>query len=193
MLRKSPRLVDPVVVHRIDDHLAEVEGTGADSLGGRNLFPGRARIVGAVESGGLGLDGRVDRARTRGGNRHRDASELSFGHAIGDLTPGLATIGRAVETAPRPTRSEEIGRAPELPHRRVENARLLGIEIDVRAARVLIDLEDRLPGLPAIGRLVKTALLIGVPEMAGGAHVDGVAIGRIDPDRADPLGILQSP
>ena len=108
-----------------------------------------------------------------------------------DRTPGLAAVGRLEEATPRATRAEGPGETAELPHAGVEDLRILGIDRQVRAAGVAVDEEGALPGLAAVGRLVDPALVVAVPEVAGGADPDGVAVARVNGDPGDVLAVLE--
>ena len=52
-------------------------------------------------------------------------------------------------------------------------------------ARVLIDLQDQPPSLPAVRRLIKTAITAAVPKGTLGRKKSRVRVIRMDPDLAD--------
>ena len=66
------------------------------------------------------------------------------------------------------------------------------IDGDVAAASVLVDVEDLLPGLAAVGRAKDAALLVGVPQVAGGADEDVVTVQRIDDNPRDALAVRET-
>src|SRR6185436_1405315 len=59
------------------------------------------------------------------------------------------------------------------------------IDVDVRAGRLGIDVEDALPGLAAVSGLVEAALLARAPLTAEDGHIDNVGVFRIDDDPSD--------
>src|SRR5204862_8047308 len=128
------RLVDAVVVLRIDDDVGEVERTHLHVERVVGLAPVLADVVGAIERGLLRLDERVDRRRTRRRNADGDAAELSGRQALRQTLPRFAAVLAAIEAAPRTAGTEEVRLAAEVPHACIKNGGIAGIDADVRAA-----------------------------------------------------------
>ena len=66
------------------------------------------------------------------------------------------------------------------------------VHVDVDDAGLVVEEEDLLPGLAAVGGLEQAAFLVGAVEPAQGADVDDVGIFRMDGDAADLEGLLQA-
>ncbi len=190
--QRQARLVDRVEVGGIDDDAGEVERPHLQVEGVVDLPPVLPRVVRAEEGGVLGLDQGVDHVRPRRRDRHGDAPLLPRGQPCFERLPGLAAVARLVEAAPLAAGREGVRRAAELPHAGVEDRRVLGIDREIGAAGVGVDVEHLLPGLAAVRRLVDAAVRVAVPEMAGGAGPDGVAVGRAHLDAGDALGVLEA-
>ena len=183
------RLVDSPPVPGVGHEVGEVEGPGQDRARGARPLPALPEVVGAVDRALLRLDGGVDDARARRRDGERDPPELALGQAPRHLPPGLSPVRRLVERGAGATGGEEVRIPPELPHPRVDDPAVLGVDGEVRAAGVSVDEEGLLPGLPAVGRAEDAALRVGVEGVAGGAGEDGVRVGGIDHDLGDPLGV----
>ena len=82
--------------------------------------------------------------------------------------------------------------APELPHPRVQNIRLLRIHRQGGTAGIFVHVQNTLPFLAAIGGLVDAALLVRIPQMPQRAGVHRVRFAGIDENGADALGIFQA-
>ena len=74
----------------------------------------------------------------------------------------------------------------------VEIARVRQIHGDVGAPRVLIDVEDLLPGLAAVGGLEDAALLIRPPLVSHSADQGRVRILRMHHDALDTLRVVEA-
>ena len=93
---------------------------------------------------------------------------------------------------PGPARLEGPRPAPELPHRREQLARVLRVEDEIAAARLLVDVEDLLPVLAAVFGLEDAAIGVFSPLLARRAHPRGVGIRRMERDPVDALGLLEA-
>src|SRR5678815_771549 len=115
-------------------------------------------------------DGRLCRRR-RGNHvcilwrqRERDTAEVDHRQSLRELVPGRATIGGLEDAGFRTAGDEHAGVPASLIRGGVHDIRIARIEQDIGDARVLADLERRLPRAAAIGRLVETLSLIHISE-----------------------------
>ena len=75
--------------------------------------------------------------------------------------------------------------------RGVEDVGVRRVDDDVGDAGVLADGEHRLPRLPAVSRLVKSAIAARRPKRPLRRNVDDIGVARIDDDLRDVLGLFQ--
>src|SRR5256884_9918776 len=81
----------------------------------------------------------------------------------------------------------------KIPHAREENLRVPGIHRDHRATRRRIrTFQDFVPGFAAVGGFVDAAIFAVAPELARHAHVNCIAVFRVDQNPGNALGIGQS-
>ncbi len=191
--QRIARFIDGLVVRGIDDEMGEVERPHLDVERRVDLPPALADVVRTVEGRLLRLDQGIDDARPRRRHGHRDPPLVAGRQAFLERPPGLAAVGRLVEAAPLAAGAERPGGAPELPHARVEDRRILRIDGEIGAAGVGVDVEHPFPGLAAVGRLVDAALLVAVPQVAGGANPDRIAVRRVHLDAGDALRASPDP
>src|SRR5581483_2968294 len=82
-----------------------------------------------------------------------------IGEAAGQPLPGLAAVRRAVDARAGPAVAAEVGLPLGVPPHREDAVRIVRVDMDVRCAgRVVVALEDALPGLAAVRRQVDAAL-----------------------------------
>ena len=104
----------------------------------------------------------------------------------------FAAIFRFEEAASRSAGTERPRLATEIPHRGEQGPGRLRIHREHAATRGEIGAGEHLaPALAAIIRLIHAAFGAIVPQVAGHAGVDCIAIRGIDQDFGDALGILQ--
>ncbi len=184
--------VERVLVRRVGEDVGVVEGPEVDVPVVVDHAPRLAVVVRAEErAGGRILRDQVDHVRAR----LRDADARPRHRLVRqrlDLLPRLAQVARDVEPglpaavveAPRP--------AAERPHPRVRVARVREVDVQVRAAGVLVDVEDLLPARAAVRRLEDAALLVRAPLAAERADQRDVRIARVHHDPLDPLRALEA-
>src|SRR5204863_7488135 len=101
-----------------------------------------------------------------------------------------AGLGRVRPVSSRP---ERPAFAAEVPETGEKNVGALRVDGDAAAAPGEVRArEDQIPGLPAVDRLVETAIGTVAPQLARRAGVDGVGVARVDRDLRDPLALLQA-
>ena len=81
---------------------------------------------------------------------------------------------------------------PRLPQRRVDRVRVGRIDGHVRAAGVLVLVEDLLERPAAVGRAINSAFLIGAVRMPEYRHEEPVGVARIDGDLRNLLPVAQT-
>src|SRR5439155_12028867 len=203
--QRSIRLVDPVLVLRIEDQVGEIERAPDHVLAAIAGFPRLATVLGAIQRvlGRHRLDEGVDdiRLRRRHGDRYPPPGlrRQSPGAVLVELRPRGAAVralgqaaaaGRVRPVAPR---AERPSLAAEVPHPGEQRLWILGIHRHHGASGGRIgSLQDLAPRLAAVRRLVDAALVRVAPELARDAHVDGVRFGGVDEDLGDALGLLEA-
>src|SRR5262249_59956753 len=115
-----------------------------------------------------------------------DAPQAARRQPLGDLLERLAAVGGAVQAA---AGAPLLGRVADvvdvalpLPGGDQQRLGVGRVHPQVDDAGLVIDVEDALPRLAAVGRLVQAALLAGAVQPAQGADVDDVRAGRVDED-----------
>ena len=197
---RQVRLVELVLVLRVDDEAGEVERAPDHELAAVEGLPGRAAVVGAVEPvlRNRGLDQGVDDVGFSGRHGHSDAAPGLGREALRallvEIRPRRAAVGRLQEAA----RARRVGAvaagaerpalAAEVPHAGEERARVLPVHGDHGAARrEVAAFQDLRPRLAAVGGAVDAAVVAVGPELAGRARVNGVGFRGIHEDLRDPL------
>ncbi len=220
VLRAEQRVAvddDPPVVVRIDPDLIERVPRLRTHVVGRgvHLPPRPAAVVGSVDLAADRPRLRILaactialrlllRRRTGGevlGHRVEDFgvllvdveadSALLRGQTGRQLLPGPPAVGRLENAAALSALQEFPRPSLHVVHRRVERVGALAVEHEVDGAGPIVEVEDLLPGLSAVGRLEHAALLVGRPEAAHRRDVDDVGVGGMDDDAADVLRLAQ--
>ncbi len=187
------QVVDPVRPLRVDLELGEVERPGVDVGAVVDRLPAAAAVVRAQERAVLGLDRRVDdrRAGAREGDLGPPEEPLGQAVVLALPLPGGAAVVAGEEAGARPAGPEGPRPAPELPHAGEELLRVRGVDRQVAGAGLLVDVEDLLPGLPAVRGLEDAALRVLPPLAPQGGDPGDVGIGRMEDDAGDVLGAVE--
>ena len=143
------------------------------------------------------LQHRIDPLRVRWRDRHGHLAHRLLRQADRvvrsvQLLPRVPAVARHVQAPARAAARPPPGVDLELPRAREEDARVRRIHRDVRAPRVLVDEEDVLPALPAVGRAVDAPLRLRPVGVAQRAHVDDVRVRGMDDEARDPSGGFES-
>ncbi len=202
--------VDALRAGGVDADLREVHRA---RVGAGRLAPRLPAVIGAVDPGGplrlprsaschaaarraalsrtalpRPLDHRVDDARALAVDVDGDTSERAGGESVPlELRPRLARIGGAPERAPRAATIHAAGGAAPLVARRIHHVRLGERHRQVIRPGVVVEREDALPRLAAVGRLVDAAFPPGAEERSRRRHQDDVVVGGVDDDAIDVL------
>src|SRR5262249_20215670 len=104
---------------------------------------------------------------------------------VRQLGPGVAAVGRAVDTAAGTAAGQEMGAALRLPEGGVEDARVGRVHREVDRAGFVAPEEELLPALAAVLRTIDAALAVRPPGVAERRHVDEVGVLRVDTDAGD--------
>jgi hypothetical protein len=155
------------------------------------FVPAFTQILRHIQRRLAALDVGIDDIRARRRNSEGDPPQIAFGQAYGQLLPGLAAVGGFMQPTSGATGSERPGLPAELPHGGIDNVRFLGIEGNVGAARVGIDVEDFRPGLAAVGGFVQPAFLAGGPQRPQRRHINRVGTARVNDNAGNPFGFFQ--
>ncbi len=194
---------DRVGIGRVDGQARQV--AAADAGGGA--------CVGKARPGGPGVVGTVEGRAAGEGDRGVDAAGIGRGKAKVDLNdrlglrrrrggvggeemelaPGRAAVGRFVEAAVRTAPGGVLPRAlAGFPETGVDDGRVLGIEGELGAARVLVDVEDALERPAAVEGAVDAAFLVRAVGMAEDGGEEAVGAARIDDDLRDLLAVPEA-
>ncbi len=177
--------VDEVGIFRIYFGNRKISTT--DAAGGtcvrRDLGPGFAGVVGAINAEFVRScgNGCVKAVRIAGRDRDINLSKI-FRQAIGQPTPRAAIIGGLEQSAVRAVEVVVILPRPfaSFPHRSVNDVGIRGIDIDIRAAGVLILGDHFLPRLPAVNGAIDSALGTRSVRMPEHGSENPIWIARID-------------
>src|SRR5262249_36855603 len=153
--------------------------------GAAPLLPVRAAVGRAVEAGRAGaaagrLDDGVDDVGALGRDGEADAPHLLLGEAGRELLPARPAVGRLVDGALRAAVDERPDVAPPLVGGGIEDVGVPAVHDEVGDAGVLAHVEDPLPALAAVGRLVEAAVAPSGPQRPLGGDVDGLSVPRVD-------------
>ena len=133
--------VDRVLVLRVREDVHVVPGAVAQILAVAGQRPGLAEVLGAVEAGGrVGFDQRPDPPVTGGRRGHADLAEDGGGRQAevrGDLDPGRPRVGGAPQAAAGAAARELPEVAVHRPQAGVEDARIAGVQCEIRRSRTV--------------------------------------------------------
>src|SRR5438132_11538260 len=130
-------------------------------------LPGLAEVVRAENRALFSLDDRVHASRPRGRCGNADLPEQTLGKSFvpADLYPRVAAVVGAEETRPGAAR-DELPRTPDgLPERRVDDARVFGIDRQIGRAGLVAAIEDLLPRPAAVARSEDATLRVRAVRM----------------------------
>ncbi len=117
---------------------------------------------------------------------------VRFRQPLLELLPVLAAVHGLVDRRLRPAVDQREDVPAPLVARRVHRVGIARVDPHLVDARVLGDVEDALPALAAVGRLVEAAVAAVGPERTLRGHEDLARVARVDDDPADVLRILQA-
>src|SRR6266699_6138027 len=154
--------------------------------------PVGAAVIAAVEAAFLRFDQRVNNIRIGAGNRHANAAERAFGHAVAfNAFPGSTVVVRTVETVLVAATVEHPGRAVTFPHRCKKDMGILRVENAVNATGAVVEVKNFLPGFAAIAGAENAALGVFAVGVAESGDEGDVGIGGMNDDLADVARVSQ--
>src|SRR4029077_8097941 len=106
--------------------------------------------------------------------------------------PRLAAVSGLVQPAFRSSVNQRPGVTAALVGDREHHVGIVRIEGDVADAGVLADLQDLVPGRPAVDRLVESSLSTLFPQRSVRGDEHYLRVARVDHDTANLLGRLQA-
>ncbi len=125
-----------------------------------------------------------------------NASQLSGWQPLRNPAELLATVVRQVNSRPGPEFHGRVIRIKPItlaPIRRYQQSvRVFGVHLNVDNPRLVIDKQDSIPGLAAIGRLVQTTFVTRAPQAPQRADVNDVRVLRMDGDPTDLKRLFES-
>ena len=190
------RDVDDVRVLRVHANLGRVARARDDPRVGVHASPALPGVIRAVDPGARPrLDGRVQPPRVA--RRHRDPDPAQAlrerRQARLDRPPAPAAVRRLEEPASLTgERGVLPGPLPRLPQDRVDRARVAGAERHVGGAGVLVEVEDLLERVPAVGRAVDPPLLVRPVRVAENGDEEALLVPRVHDDLRDLLPVAQA-
>jgi hypothetical protein len=109
------------------------------------------------------------------------------------LAPRRAAVGRLEQAAVRAAPGGVLpGALAGFPEPGVDDHGIRGIEGDLRAARVLVDIKDSIEGLAAVERAVDAAFLVGAVGVAENGGEDAIGVAGVDDDLRDLLAVAKA-
>ena len=125
-----------------------------------------------------------------------DPAKLHRRQAGRQLLPGLAAVGRLVEPAAGPELLDRVAGVVQIALPLVgsgdQGFRVGRADPQIDDAGLVIDIQDLVPGLAAVGRLEQPALGAGAVEPAEHADVGRVRVFGMDGDLADLIRVLEA-
>ena len=117
-----------------------------------------------------------------------------FGQAVRKLPPRSAAVGGFEEAAVGAAVAVAVfpWALARFPKCGVEHVRILGIHFDVRAACVLIPVEDFFPGDAAVGGAKDSALFVWAVGMTEHGGEYAIWIARVNGERRNLLAVAQA-
>ena len=109
-----------------------------------------------------------------------------------EMFPGESTVSRFIKSATGTAAGEGPRLTAHLIHRRIDDAGVLRIEHYIDSARVLVFIENLLPGLSAVGGAKHAAFFIRSPGVAECSHQNDVRVARVNDQCADMARVFQS-
>ena len=180
--------VQAIAILRIESNLAVIHRPRVDR---RQLFP-RIAAVGAPVHTAF-APGRFDRGvhdvRVHVRDVETDAPFVAFREALGEPGPRRATVATAEDSAAGAAAVESPRLPLPLVHRRVQDLGIARIDHQVGRARVLVQKENLLPCLAAVGRLEHPAFGVRSPQMSRGGDERDIGIARMNGDTTDVMRI----
>ena len=139
------------------------------------------------------LNQRVHPVAIRRRDGHVGLAVRRLGQAgIRDLRERLPAVVRDVDAAARPAALEHVRLEVHLPRAGEDDVGILLGDLEAGAAGVLVDEEHVLPGLAAVLGSKHAPLLLRTRRAAQRADEHDVLVLRIDGDRADAAGLLET-
>src|SRR5262245_33838640 len=161
-----------------------------------DLLPVFACVIRPIDSSQLRrIDRSVDPVRVGWGDCEPNAAKAlaRCRESLCELPPGFAAVSGFVQpafsTLPRGVLPRALTRFPEVS---INNVCILRVEPHLNSARVLIPVEDLLPGLASVDRAKDAPFLVWAVRVPERGDEDSAGISRIYDDRPYLLGVLQS-
>src|SRR5271157_549071 len=187
----KPGLVNTVGIVGVSDDPGKIEGAPLNVPSAAHLGPTLAGIIGAEKRRLLCFHHRVDTSVPGAGDRETNAAENPIRQTLANRVPSGSAIRALEKAAARSPGGEAVRRAPELPHAGVKYLRILRVQGQVGAPRVVVYKQGLRPGLAAVGGLEHATLRIRVPQVPAGANENGVAVLGVNDDAGNVLRIGQ--
>ena len=195
LVQAARQRVHRVRVLRVHADVGVVERPEVDVAVAAHRLPRRARVLRSPQFPLVGrLADHVHDARIAA--RHGDADAIhqplrqaAIRVGAGQPRPGGAAVERLVDGCFPAARLRVPGPAAEGEHARVDDVRVGGVDVHVRATGEVVPVEDPLPALAAVNGLEEAALLVRAPLAAQRARVDDVGVAGIDDEARDLLAV----
>ena len=189
----------------VHPYLAVIHGT---IVGRAQVLPRLAPVGGAVDAvlalalgrpaaeplprrARIGFDQREDHVAVAPVDGQPDPPLVALRQSVGQLGPGVAAVGCAVDAAAGSAAVEAPGAPSALVRGREERARVRQVHDQVDGAGVVVDVQDLLPRVAAVGRAVDAPLRVGAPQVADRRHVRHVRVPGVDLNARDVVRVGQ--
>ncbi len=150
-----------------------------------------AAIVGAIKRSVLRFDDCVNDVWITRRDANADASH-QLRQTVGEFVPGAAAVDRFVNAAFLAAAAMRPGLALKTPHAGVKNVWVGRIDIEIRDAVLVVDVERFGPGLTAVRSHEHAAFFVWTKSMSECADVNDVRVLRMDGDGGDSLGVFET-
>ena len=79
-----------------------------------------------------------------------------------------------------------------LPHRRIHDSRVGRVHGEICCARLIVNLQNRFPGISTICRSINASLVAGSPDLTLHRRINEIGIGRVHNDPSNLTCVLES-
>ena len=183
--------VDGVFGLGVGIHTRVVESALAHGAVFVDQLPVSAGVIGDVQAALVVFDHGVDTVGIAAGDGHADLADDSRGQAgiARDLSPVIARVGGFEEAATRSAAGQSPGGAIDVPDGGEKDVGVVRVQDQIDGARMVVAVEDFLPGGATVFGAEHAALGIAPVGMAQGGDIDDIGVGGMNADARNGLRV----